>query len=359
MWEGLRAPTPPPFLLAPLPEFPFLARMIFSRRCALVFLACVLALPAVAATRAQPTRPGATDNATAFKGAIVIDAATGQTLLEDRADFSGAPASMAKLMTLAVLADLLKQGRLSLDSNITVTAPDTRIGGTQVWLKEKEVFPVEELIYAMMIQSANDAAYMLARTAAGSIDAFVELMNAKARELGMKATTFRTPHGLPPANRRLADGDLTTPRDFALLCRHLVLRTDVLKYTAVKKRDFGPPVRAKAVEMVNHDHLLERVDGVDGLKTGFTNGAGFCLASTALRNGRRVIVVVMGSPDSKTRDLKVTELLARGFLALPIGGPAFRSELPQSPVARAPLPATEQKPAADAPPVIKFSLPKR
>jgi D-alanyl-D-alanine carboxypeptidase (penicillin-binding protein 5/6) len=217
----------------------------------------------------------------------------------------------------------------------------------------------------MMIQSANDAAHALARTAAGSVDAFVEQMNAKARELGMASTTFRTPHGLPPANRRVAEGDLTTPRDFALLSRHLVQKTDVLKYTAVRKRDFGPPVRTKAVEMINHDHLLERVDGVDGLKTGFTNGAGYCLASTALRKGRRVIVVALGSPDSKTRNLKVAEFLERGFANLPIGGPAFVSEAPVSPVAAAPLSPAEKKaaavtpPPADGPPVIKFSLPKR
>ncbi|MBI5768218.1 MAG: D-alanyl-D-alanine carboxypeptidase [Verrucomicrobia bacterium] len=344
--------------------------MIFASQRVLILLLCSAALassPAHAAnaTRARPTRPTTPDNATAYKGAIIIDAAAGNTLFEDRADVVSPPASMTKLMTFAVLHDLIRSNRLTLETPVTVTAADSKIGGTQVWLKEKEVFPVEELLYAMMIQSANDAAYALARTAAGSVDAFVELMNAKARELGMAHTTFRTPHGLPPANRRIADGDLTTPRDFALLSRHLVQKTDVIRYTSVKTRNFGPPVRTKAVEMINHDHLVDRVDGVDGLKTGFTNGAGFCLASTALRKGRRVIVVVMGSPDSKTRDLKVAEFLERGFAALPIGGPAFNSEAPASPVAAAPLSAAEKKaavaapPPADAPPVIKFSLPKK
>jgi len=145
-------------------------------------------------------------------------------------------------------------------------------------LQDFESFPVEELLYAMMIQSANDAATALARSAAGSVPAFVDLMNAKAREIGMTHTTFRTPHGLPPANRHLADGDLTTPLDFALLSRHLVLTTDVLKYTSVKTRKFGEGVRPfdRVIVMTNHDHLLGHVDGVDGLKTGFTNGAGFC-----------------------------------------------------------------------------------
>jgi D-alanyl-D-alanine carboxypeptidase len=150
---------------------------------------------------------------------------------------------MTKLMTFLVIHDKIQSGALTLQTPVTVNAADSKIGGTQVWLKEKEVFPVEELLYAMMIQSANDAAHALARTAAGSTDAFVELMNAKARELGMTHTTFRTPHGLPPANRHLAEGDLTTPLDFALLCRHLVLKTDVLKYTSIKSRKFGEGVR--------------------------------------------------------------------------------------------------------------------
>jgi D-alanyl-D-alanine carboxypeptidase (penicillin-binding protein 5/6) len=331
--------------------------MIF-RRCAL--LACLALAPAAfGATRAKPTRPAAPDNATAFKGAIVMNAATGTVLFEDRADEAGPPASMTKLMTFAVLHDKIKSGALALDTPVTVTAADSRIGGTQVWLKEKEVFPVEELIYAMMIQSANDAAYALARTAAGSVEAFVELMNAKARELGLAHTTFRTPHGLPPASRRAAEGDLTTPRDFALLSRHLLLHTDVLKYTSVKTRNFGPPVRATPVVMNNHNHLLGKIAGVDGLKTGFTNGAGFCLATTAERNGRRVIVVVMGSPDSKVRDLKIAELIERGFAAMPLVGAEFKSEVPVAPVAAAPQRPADKPPAAEDAMTIKLSIPKR
>jgi D-alanyl-D-alanine carboxypeptidase len=134
----------------------------------------------------------------------------------------------------------------------------------------------------------------------------------------MVNTTFRSPHGLPPSNRKLSEGDLTSPRDFALLSRYLIEKTDVLKYTSVKTRPFGAPVRTEVVEMKNHDNLLGQVPGVDGLKTGFTNGAGFCLSATAQRNGRRIIVVVMGSPAVQTRDLKVTELLERGFAANPL-----------------------------------------
>jgi len=261
---------------------------------------------------------------TAYAGVIVTDAATGRVLFEDNADVSNPPASMAKLMTFAVLHDKLAGGTLTLQTPVRITVEDSKMGGTQVFLDPRETFSVEELIYAMMIQSANDAAHALARVGGGSVDAFVDLMNAKARELGMTHTTFRTPHGLPPPSRRIADGDLTTPRDFAVLCRHLVTNTDVLKYTAVRERDFGPARKAGPQHMRNHNNLLGKVAGVDGLKTGYTVGAGYCLSATAQRNGRRVIAVIMGSfgpngqiDKGRTRDLKAIYLIERGFAALP------------------------------------------
>jgi len=314
-------------------------------------------MPLAAVAKARPTRAATVPDATAYKGAIIMDAATGKVLFEDHDGESSPPASMTKLMTFLVLHDKLQSGALTLQTPVKVTAADSKIGGTQVWLKEGETFPVEELLYAMMIQSANDAATALARTAAGSVSAFVDLMNAKAREIGMTRTTFRSPHGLPPANRRLADGDLTTPLDFAILSRHLLLTTDVLKYTSIKTRKFGEGVRSsdRVIVMTNHDHLLGRVEGLDGLKTGFTNGAGFCLSATAQRNGRRVIVVVMGSSDSKTRDVKVAELIERGFAAMPPTGSTFTPQpgaVPEvSPISAAPL----AEPAGS--PAIKFSLP--
>lgn len=289
--------------------------MIIFRR---LLAAATFSLGFLAATaEGQSPRP-------VYAGFIVTEAATGRVLLEENADVSNPPASMAKLMTFAVLHDRLASGALTLQTPVRITAEDSRMGGTQVFLDPRETFPVEELIYAMMIQSANDAAHALARAAAGSVEAFVELMNAKARELGMAHTTFRTPHGLPPASRRIADGDLTTPRDFAVLCRHLVTHTDALKYTAVRNRDFGAARTSGPQRMQNHNNLLGRVAGVDGLKTGYTMGAGYCLSVTAERNGRRVIAVIMGSfgpnrqvDKGKSRDLKSIELIERGFAALP------------------------------------------
>ncbi len=264
-----------------------------------------------------------------YTGAIVMDAATGRVLFEDNADVSNPPASMTKLMTFAVLHDKLASGALTLSTPVRVTAEDSSMGGTQVYLDPRETFPVEELIYAMMIQSANDAAHALARAAAGSSQAFVELMNAKARELGMTHTTFRSPHGLPPKGRRLADSDLSTPRDFALLCRYLLQHTDVLKYASVKERAFGAGIRAKPQEMINHNKLLGRIAGVNGLKTGYTESAGYCISVSAERNGRTIIVVVMGAfghnrtiDKGQARDLKAIELLEKGFATLPPAPPA-------------------------------------
>ena len=314
--------------------------------------------------RSAPTRPqDVAPDATAYKGAIVLDAGSGRTLLADRADFQGPPASVAKLMTFLIVHEKIARGELALDTPVTATAEAARTGGSQVYLAEKEVFPVEDLLHALMIASANDAATALAVHCAGSRAAFIDLMNARARSLGMTRTNFRTPHGLPPSSRRAEDGDITTPRDLATLCLHLLKATDIIKYTSVKRRTFRPG--PKRSDMDNHNHLLGKVAGVDGLKTGFTRGAGFCLAATALRNGRRVIAVTMGSPDSKTRDIKIAELLERGF-AKPPPAPLFpaTADSPVEPAPRktTPPPApTAVKPASKAESssetTVKFSIP--
>ena len=336
----------------------------------LLLLSFALALSATAVAATAKKR-SAESSSGSYHGYIVMDAATGKVLLEDNADAVSPPASMVKLMTFAVLQDKIRSGALSLTTPITVTADDSRIGGTQVWLAEKEVFPVEDLFYAMMIISANDAAYALGRTSAGSVEAFVELMNAKAHELGMTHTTFRTPHGLPPSDRQTEDSDLSSPRDYAILCRYLLQNTDILKYTSVKNRNFGEGKRipSKVIAMKNHNNLLGRVAGVDGLKTGYTKGAGYCLAATAQRNGRRVIVIVMGAFGPKgheidlghSRDIKTIELLGKGFSALTPGGPAFVGAVPASRPAATNTASTINAqppalPAASASPIISAPI---
>lgn len=318
--------------------------MNLLRGCFAIALLSVL-LPAV---RAAETRP-------AHQGEIVMDAATGQVLFADHADEVSPPASITKLMTFLVVHDHLKQGSLSLTTPVTVTAACSRIGGTQVWLKEGEVFPVEELLYAMLIQSANDCAYALSYATAGTSEDFVRLMNERARELGMTHTVFHNPHGLPPSDRRRQDDNLTTPRDLAILCRYLVQHTDILKYTSIRERVFRPLSATARIVMRNHNHLLGKVVGVDGFKTGYTAAAGFCLAATAERQGRRLIVVVMGSPTSRARDLRVAELFDRGFAALP-ASPVQLDAPRDNPVKPVAVPAAPDA-APDTAPVIHFALP--
>jgi D-alanyl-D-alanine carboxypeptidase (penicillin-binding protein 5/6) len=315
-----------------------------------LFPAAVLAVAAASAPVASAR------TAPSYKGAIATDAATGAVLFEDNADAVSPPASMTKLMTYAVLDDLIRKGAIRLDTPVTVTPEDARVAAlrdsTEVWLRQGETFQVEDLIYAMMIQSANDAAYALAHKAGGTVGAFVAQMNAKARELGMTRSTFRSPHGFPPPSRRIDDGDLTTPRDFALLCRYLLLRTDILKYTSVKSRTFGAGFRLEPVLMNNHNHLLGKIPGVDGLKTGFTSGAGFCLSATAQRNGHRIIVVMMDSPDHTTRDLNVMKLINEAFVKLPVSEAPFSRAQPGAPEPAAPTRPSPPPAAAEAGPVI-------
>jgi D-alanyl-D-alanine carboxypeptidase (penicillin-binding protein 5/6) len=187
-----------------------------------------------------------------------------------------------------------------------------------VWLKEKESFTVDEMLYALMIQSANDAAVALAEKVAGSTDEFIVLMNRRAKELGMNSTTFHSVHGLPPGKGQ--EHDVTTARDLSILCREVLKHPDTLRYTSTRERPFRPDVAGKTVIMRTHNHLLGHVEGCDGFKTGYIAVSGFSIAVTATRHGQRVIAIVFDSTALKVRDAKAAELLAKGFAALSAAG---------------------------------------
>ena len=248
-----------------------------------------------------------------YNGAIVVDATTGAVLFEDGADRPGYPASMLKLMTLFVVLDRIEADALNLTDIVPVTKEVMRMGGSQVWLDPRESFPVEELLYALIVQSANDAAMALALHVGGSRDGFVQMMNEKATAIGLSPITrFQSPHGLPPGQGQRPD--MTTPRDFANLCKALLeAHPQTLDYTSVRKREFRtnaqPPFQPMLME--THNHLLGTVPGCDGLKTGWIRASGYCIAATAQRDGRRVIVIVMGSVNRSTRDAKTVELINR------------------------------------------------
>ena len=214
-----------------------------------------------------------------------------------------------------VILDRVAAGQVSLSNTVEVTAESSRIGGSQVYLKEHEVFPVEDLLYALMVQSANDAAMALAIHVGGSASGFVDLMNAKAAELKLASMHFHSVHGLPPAAGQ--EGDEASARDLAALARELLMRhPEILQYTSTKERALQGS-REKPFIMRNHNHLLGSYPGCDGFKTGLITAGGYSIVATAQRGGRRVIAVVLGSKDRLVRDAQARELMSKGFAALP------------------------------------------
>jgi serine-type D-Ala-D-Ala carboxypeptidase (penicillin-binding protein 5/6) len=298
-----------------------------SRYLVLLMVICLGGLPGRAATSANGGKSGKQPKAPShgvmarnpYLGAIAVEAGTGRVLFEDQADTRGYPASMQKLMDLLIILEKIERGQLTLQDPVPVSAKAAKTGGSQVWLAEKETFSLDDMLYALMVQSANDAAVALAEKVAGSDEAFVGLMNQRARELGMQNTVFHSVHGLPPGVGQ--EHDVTTARDFSILCREVVKHPDALRYTSTKEHPFRQNVPNRTVVMRTHNHLLAKVDGCDGLKTGYFAQAGFSIAVTAARHGQRVIVVVLDSPDLKTRDKKATELVAKGFATLDAAAP--------------------------------------
>ena len=272
-------------------------------------LALTLALVTLTA-RAEPLPSKSADP---YLGAIVVDAANGNVLFQDQPDAQGYPASCIKLMDMLVILEKVEQGSLKLDENVTVTAESSTMGGSQVYLKEGEIFTIDELLYALMVQSGNDAAVALAIHVAGTKDGFTELMNEKAAGLGMTNTQFHSVHGLPPGAGQ--EPDVSTPRDMSILCRELLKYKDALRYTSTQERPFRPDIKEPFI-MRNHNPLLASFEGCDGFKTGYFTKAGYSMAVTAMRKDSRVIAVILGSSDRKGRNAKAAELLAKGFLEL-------------------------------------------
>ncbi len=245
-----------------------------------------------------------------YLGAIVVEAASGEVVFEERADEQGYPASVIKLLTLLVVIEQVDAGVLSLDDIVVVSAEAERMGGSQVYLKEREMFTVDDLLYALIVQSANDAAVALAERVSGSKDSFIELMAERAAQIGMNSTEVNSVHGLPPSPGQ--EPDLTTARDLALLSRELVKHPRMLHYTSTRER----PFRDGAFVMRSHNPLLLTFPGCDGLKTGYFRKAGYSMAATAERHGNRLVAVILDSKDRDVRNRTAEELLAEGFREL-------------------------------------------
>jgi D-alanyl-D-alanine carboxypeptidase (penicillin-binding protein 5/6) len=212
-------------------------------------------------------------------------------------------ASLTKLMLACVVMDRIEAGLLRLGDRVRIGKAAEQMGGSQVFLKAGEVFTLEELMQAAMIESANDAAYAVAEHAAGSAGGFVALMNAKAQALGMADTRYFSVHGLPPSN---GDGlNVTTCSDLVRLAREALRHRALLRWTATEQTTF----RRGALVLTNKNKLVGRLPEVDGLKTGFTRQSGFNIVATGRRADRRLIVVVLGSPEGRIRDAFAAEKL--------------------------------------------------
>ncbi|HEY2987910.1 MAG TPA: D-alanyl-D-alanine carboxypeptidase family protein [Candidatus Binatia bacterium] len=284
-----------------------------ARHLTVSFLAALFFLHALflGETNAQRLGRGAQkvveDNQTPYVAAILMEPKTGQILFEQEIHKPWPPASLTKMMLMLIVIEKVKQGAIKLTDPVLVSARASKMGGSQVYLKQGESFPLEDMMKAIAVHSANDASEAVAEKLAGDADAFVVMMNQRAQELGLKDTKYFNAHGLPP--ERSQQPDVTSAYDTALLARELVKYPEILKWTSIVKEGF----RDGKFVLENTNHLIGKFPGADGLKTGSYHEAGFNLAATAERDGMRLISVTLGSPTNKIRFREGARLLTMGF----------------------------------------------
>lgn len=241
-----------------------------------------------------------------YKAWLVVEASTGKVLEGENIHLRWPPASITKLMLSLIVLDRLDKGGVRLQDRIVISREASKMGGSQVFLKEGETFTLEDLMKATLVASANDAAYAIGEHIAGTKEAFIDLMNERARGLGMVDTEFHSVHGLPPSGD--SQEDLTSCHDLALLARELLTRhPKILEWTSIQ----SDPFRGGQFLMNNHNKLLLKMQGVDGLKTGYYRRSGYNIVATGTRDDLRLIVIVMGSSRSKTRDDLALEKLKK------------------------------------------------
>ena len=246
------------------------------------------------------------DYAPGAKSAILIDSATGKVLFEKNADEALAPASMTKIASMLIIMEAIDNGNLSLDDEVTISEEAADMGGSQVFLEAGEVYTVHDLLKGVAIASGNDAVVALAEKVAGSQGEFVAMMNERAKELGASNTNFVNAHGLD------AEGHYSTARDMAIIAKELLSHEKILEYTSIYEEYLEKNDGTKTW-LVNTNKLVRFYDGVDGLKTGYTKTAGYCLTATASKDDFRLISVVMGEESSENRSSDTVKMLNYGF----------------------------------------------
>ena len=240
------------------------------------------------------------------KSAILIEASTGKILFEKNADEKLHPASMTKMMSMLLIIEAIESGVIKWDQIVQVSENASSMGGSQILLETGEKMSVRDLFKGVAIASGNDAVVALAETVAGSVNNFVSMMNKRASELGLTNTNFKNPHGLDDANH------YSSSRDMSIIARELVKHKEVLEYTKIYE-DYLREDTDRKIWLVNTNRLVRFYDGVDGLKTGYTEDAGYCMTATAEKDGMRIIAVVMGEETSKIRNQEVSEMLDYAF----------------------------------------------
>jgi serine-type D-Ala-D-Ala carboxypeptidase (penicillin-binding protein 5/6) len=247
--------------------------------------------------------PGLADDASS---AILIERDTGQVLFDKNSHEKLPPASMTKIMTMLLIMEALDEGRLKMDEKVRASEYAASMGGSQIFLEPGEEMTVEQLLKGIAIGSGNDASVAMAERIGGSEEAFVKMMNDKVKELGLKNTFFKNTTGLP------VDGHYSSAYDMAMMAKELLKYEKITKFTGTYE-DYLREDSEKKFWLVNTNKLVRFYPGVDGLKTGFTNEAKYCLTATAEKDGMRAIAVVFGAPTSKARNAQVTKMLDYAF----------------------------------------------
>jgi len=250
---------------------------------------------------------GATDIGLAknSESAILIEASTGKILFEKEKDKKMAPASMTKIMTMLLAMEAIENGKLNLEDEVLISKRAQSMGGTQIYVEAGSNVKVHDLLKGIGIASANDAAVAIAEKIGGTVENFVNMMNERARDLGCKNTTFKNPHGLDE------DGHLTTAYDMALMARELVKHELAIKISSTFDEYIN--VSGENHWLVNTNKLIKFYKGIDGLKTGYTDKAGYCLTATMNKNNMRLISVVMKSNTKDNRSSDTIGMMEYGY----------------------------------------------
>lgn len=246
------------------------------------------------------------DFAPTAKSAILVDNLSGKVLYEKNADEKLAPASMTKLASMLIVMEAIDNGSLKFEDKVTISEEAANMGGSQVFLQAGEVYTVYDLLKSVAIASGNDAVVALAEKVGGSVGGFVDLINKRLKELGATNTNFVNPHGLD------AEGHYSTARDMSTIARELLKHEKILEFTSIYE-EYLEKNDGSRIWLVNTNRLVRFYDGVDGLKTGFTTTAGYCLTATAKKDNFRLISVVMGEDTTENRSSDTVKLLNYGF----------------------------------------------